>query len=145
MQREPHATATLMAAAREAATVAYCPYSNYPVGAALLASDGRVFRGCNVENASFGLTICAERAAVASAVVAGVRSFVALALAAGTEAPATPCGACLQVLAEFCPPEMPVHFGTLAGGRVCTLPLHEFLPHAFRLGEAPGGTSSGTH
>lgn len=126
---------TLLAAACEAATRAYCPYSQYSVGAALLVADGRVFTGCNVENASYGLTLCAERVALASAVAAGAREFVALALAAGRDEPATPCGACLQVLVEFCPPEMPVHFATLTGGSVRTLPLRDFLPHAFRLDE----------
>jgi cytidine deaminase len=103
------------------------------VGAALLAADGRVFAGCNVENASYGLTICAERVALTRAVADGARQFAALALVAGTDQPATPCGACLQVLVEFCPPDMPVYFDTLAGGRVRTLPLRDFLPHAFRL------------
>lgn len=82
---------------------AYCPASRFRVGAAVLATDGRIFVGCNVENASYGLTICAERAAVAAAVAAGVRKLAAVAVATGTTPPASPCGACRQVLAEFGP------------------------------------------
>lgn len=135
---------SLLAAAREVAARAYCPYSHYPVGAALLATDGRVFTGCNVENASYGLTICAERVALTRAVADGARQFATLALVAGTDQPATPCGACLQVLVEFCAPDMPVHFDTIAGGRARTLPLRDFLPHAFRLAPQESRSSGGS-
>jgi len=125
---------SLIDAARDAATRAYCPYSHYPVGAALQARDGRVFTGCNVENASYGLTVCAERTALFSAAAAGARQFTALALVGGTTQPAMPCGACLQVLSEFCDPDMPVQFSTLdAGAPNRTLTLRELLPHAFQL------------
>jgi cytidine deaminase len=95
-----------------AATAAYAPYSKFRVGAALLAADGRVFTGCNVENRSFGLTICAERTALVKAVSEGCRSFKALAIATpDSPVPVGPCGACRQVLSEFMPPEAPVRFG----------------------------------
>ena len=91
----------LVAAAWRAREAAYSPYSNFPVGAALLAGDGRIFVGCNVENISFGLTICAERVAIGAAIAAGVRKFVAAAVVADSGVPISPCGACRQVLAEF--------------------------------------------
>ena len=89
----------LVATALEARSLAPAPYSNFPVGAALLATDGTIFRGVNVENASYGLTNCAERTAIATAVAAGHRKFAALAVA--TAGGVSPCGACRQVLAEF--------------------------------------------
>lgn len=93
--------ASLMQAARLAAERAYCPYSQFPVGAALKTRKGDVVTGCNVENRSYGLTICAERNAVFQAVDKGHREFDALALYTPTPDPVMPCGACLQVLSEF--------------------------------------------
>jgi cytidine deaminase len=88
-------------AAWQARERAYAPYSNFAVGAALLAADGRIFSGCNVENISYGLTMCAERVAIGAALAAGARDFVAMAVVADTAVPISPCGACRQVMAEF--------------------------------------------
>ena len=91
----------LLAAARQARDAAYAPYSHFPVGAALLTADGRIFIGCNIENASFGASMCAERVAIFAAVAAGQKQIQALAVVADTPQPVVPCGLCLQVLAEF--------------------------------------------
>ena len=91
----------LLSRARAVRELAYAPYSKFAVGAALVTKSGRVFGGCNVENLSFGLTICAERNAVFAAVAAGEREFSRIAIVADSVTPVTPCGACRQVLAEF--------------------------------------------
>ncbi|HEV2528638.1 MAG TPA: cytidine deaminase [Thermomicrobiales bacterium] len=93
----------LLARAREAAETAYVPYSSFPVGAALVTADGTVITGANVENASYGLTVCAERNAVFAAVLAGHREITTLAVVAPRTVRASPCGACRQVLNEFLP------------------------------------------
>lgn len=115
----------------EARQHAYATYSQYPVGAAVLADTGEIFVGCNVENASFGLTICAERAAVFQAVAAGHRKFQAIAVV--TPGGKAPCGACLQVLAEFAQ-DMPI---TLVDAnhqdRIVQVQLAELLPGRFEL------------
>ena len=118
----------------EASAKAYAPYSKFKVGAALLAEDGRIFTGCNVENASYGLTNCAERTALFKAVSEGRRDFAALAIAGGTAAsPALPCGACRQALAEFCGPDLPVAVAPLRGGRAVVRTLGDYLPFSFAL------------
>jgi cytidine deaminase len=119
----------LLEAAFQALEHAHAPYSGYRVGAALLCADGTVFKGCNVENASYGLTNCAERTAVFSAVAAGRTGFSAIAIAASQDPAPFPCGACRQVLTEFCGPEFPVHVANGTGHE--TLTLGELLPHAF--------------
>lgn len=93
----------LTRAARAAARAAYAPYSHFPVGAAVLADSGRVYRGCNVENASYGLCNCAERTALFTAVTAGERRFRAIVVYTPTPSPTLPCGACRQVINEFAP------------------------------------------
>ena len=123
----------LVKAAREAAANAYCPYSNYPVGAALLMLDGQIYTGCNVENVSYGLSNCAERTALFKAVSAGCREVAALAVAGGTRQPAAPCGACRQVLAEFGSAETPVFVARLKGGKVTATTLGALLPLGFAL------------
>jgi cytidine deaminase len=124
----------LLQAAREASRRAYCPYSRFHVGAAVRAG-GRVFTGANVENASYGLTTCAERTAVFAAVLAGAGPIEAIAVAC-VDAPEgaapeslMPCGACRQVIAEFASMETPVHVD-----RAGTFALGELLPRPFRLG-----------
>ncbi|HSR87603.1 MAG TPA: cytidine deaminase [Pontiella sp.] len=119
----------LIKAARKALNRAHAPYSGYRVGAALLCPDGTVFTGCNVENASYGLTNCAERTAVFSAVAAGRTAFSAIAIAASGEPAPFPCGACRQVLAEFCAPEFAIHIARAEGYE--TISLGELLPHTF--------------
>jgi cytidine deaminase len=124
----------LRAAAREAMTAAYCPYSNFAVGAAVLCGDGSVYRGCNVENASYGLTICAERNAIFSAVAAGHIDFVAIALVTSAATIARPCGACRQVIAEFSHAASPILVITESlSGKCVTESIAELLPNSFAL------------
>jgi cytidine deaminase len=121
----------LAAAAKQASTRSYSPYSRFPVGAALRTADGRVFTGCNVENASFGLTVCAERNAIFSAVGAGACEVAALVVYTPTDAPVTPCGACRQVLAEF---GKAARVLCVCGGpQRLTFTAAELLPHGFSL------------
>ncbi len=121
--------ALLLDCAGEARTKAYVPYSGFAVGAALKACDGQVFRGCNVENVSYGLTVCAERVALFAAVAAGVREFTSLAVVTDAPEPAAPCGACRQVLYEFAP-DLQVMLANLQG-RQKKFSLKELLPEAF--------------
>ena len=118
----------LMKIARKARQNAYAPYSHFAVGAALLAESGRVYTGCNIENASYGLTCCAERNAIFAAVGAGERIFKMLAVAADSPEPVAPCGACRQVIAEFGIPL--VVMGNLKEATK-TMTAEELLPYGF--------------
>jgi cytidine deaminase len=121
----------LIAAARAVRSHAYAPYSNYHVGAAVRGGSGRIYAGANVENASYGLALCAERSAVATAIAAGETAITAVAVITATSPPAAPCGMCRQVLAEFGPDALPVALVNDAGEREDTT-LGALLPHAFR-------------
>ena len=119
---------SLVLRAEAARKYAYAPYSRFKVGAALLAASGKVYTGCNVENASYGATVCAERTALFKAISRGDRSFVAIAVTAG-ETACPPCGICRQTLAEFCPPEFEII--TADGDKIESKSLGELLPFAF--------------
>lgn len=120
----------LLKASITARETAYVPYSKFPVGAALLTKDGEVILGCNIENASFGLTNCAERTAIFKAVSEGKKEFAAIAISGDTDGPISPCGACRQVIAEFCDKDMPVYLTNLKGN-VSETTVAELLPGAF--------------
>lgn len=124
---------SLLEQARLAAENAYAPYSDFPVGAALLAENDEIFRGVNVENASYGLTLCAERTAIVKAVSEGQTRFQAIAVWASRRpyGSVTPCGACRQVMAEFLQPDTPVILSDVETGQIQTLTLSELLPKAF--------------
>lgn len=133
----------LLARARTAREHAYAPYSGFSVGAALLTDDGRVYTGSNVENASYGLSTCAERTAVVKAMSEGARAFRAIAIAGPDGAGVCPpCGSCRQILHEIAPDLLVVTSG--AAGRAVTVPLRELLPDAFGAGNLPrpSGSSS---
>ena len=127
----------LLTLAKGAREKSYSPYSGFAVGAALLAADGRVFLGTNLENSSYSLTLCAERAAFAAAITAGAREFSMLAVVGGKVgedcAFCPPCGACLQVISELCPPDFPIILER--EGKPIVLHLSELLPITFDLKE----------
>jgi homotetrameric cytidine deaminase len=120
----------LRAAAREARVHAYARYSNFTVGAAVETTDGRRFTGANIENASYGLAICAERTAVFAAVLAGAKGIAAVAVSGPDGVTTPPCGACRQVLAEFGAPGVPLSYARADGGWTDTT-IGELLPGAF--------------
>ncbi|HEY3448847.1 MAG TPA: cytidine deaminase [Myxococcales bacterium] len=120
--------AAMLRAAQTVRKTAYAPYSKFKVGAAVLGGSGKIHVGCNVENSSYGLTVCAERNAIGAAVAAGETHILACAIAAGGK-PCPPCGMCRQVLAEFGDPSIPV---AMVGGKERTIhALADLLPHAF--------------
>ncbi|HHH80465.1 MAG TPA: cytidine deaminase [candidate division Zixibacteria bacterium] len=123
---------TLVEHAHEARKNAYAPYSGFKVGAAVLCEDGKIFVGANVENSSFGLTMCAERVAIHNAISSGEKKIEALAIVA--EKIAYPCGACLQVIAEFAEDDLPIIIADEKGEKVAKTKLFELLPKPFRLG-----------
>ena len=120
----------LISEAKLAREFAYAPYSNFKVGAALLAVDGTIYRGCNIENAAYSMCNCAERTALFKAYSDGVTQFKGLAVIADTERPVAPCGACRQVISELCDSEMEVVLANMKGD-VQQLKVKDLLPGAF--------------
>lgn len=113
---------------------AYVPYSKFPVGAAILTDSGKIYGGCNIENAAYSLGNCAERTALFSAIAQGDHSFQCLVVTGHTDEPISPCGACRQVISEFCSPEMPV-FLMNSQGLVHETTVGTLLPGAFKSGD----------
>jgi cytidine deaminase len=120
----------LIEEAKKARDKAYAPYSKFSVGAALLASNGLVYHGCNIENAAYSLCNCAERTALFKALSDGEREFLMLAVVADTVRPVPPCGACRQVISELCPQDMPIILTNLSG-KIQQFTVEELLPAAF--------------
>lgn len=121
---------TLIIEAKKAREKAYVPYSNFQVGAALLAEDGTIYHGCNIENAAYSVTNCAERTAIFKAVSEGVRKFKAIAVVADTDGPCSPCGACRQVMSELLQRDTKIYLTNMRGD-VSEWTLEELLPGAF--------------
>jgi cytidine deaminase len=119
----------LVEAAKKAHEQAYCPYSHFCVGAAVRTKSGKIYTGCNIESASYGLTVCAERVAVWKAVSEGEREFVRVSVVADTEELTPPCGVCRQIIWEFCG-DIPITFSNLKG-KTETVQMSELLPRAF--------------
>ncbi|MFF2857368.1 MULTISPECIES: cytidine deaminase [unclassified Peribacillus] len=123
-------TNELIEEAKKARDKAYVPYSKFKVGAALLTSDGKVYHGCNIENAAYSMCNCAERTALFSAYAHNDKKFTKLAVVADTDGPVSPCGACRQVISELCEKDMPVVLTNLHGD-IKELTVQELLPGAF--------------
>lgn len=121
----------LVKLALKAMKKAYVPYSGFHVGAALIADNGQVYTGCNIENASYGATICAERTAISKAISDGAKEILAIAVASDSEAATMPCGICRQVINEFCSPETPLYLSD-KDGIYEVFEFNEILPHAFK-------------
>lgn len=122
----------LIKVADEARKNAYCPYSDFPVGASVLTEDGEIFSGANIENASYGLTVCAERVAIFRAVAEGYRKLVALCIVADQD-DVFPCGACRQVFAEFADESAEIVIANSNLSRIQIYKLSDLLPHSFKL------------
>ena len=122
----------LIEEAKKGRDMAYAPYSKFQVGAALLTADGKVYRGCNIENAAYSMCNCAERTALFKAFSEGERDFKMMAVIADTDRPVTPCGACRQVISELCPRDMTVVLTNLKG-EVQQMTAEELLPGAFSM------------
>jgi len=133
----------LIETAREARAHAYAPYSSFCVGAAILGGNGRIYAGCNVENASYGLAICAERSAVCAMIADGEKHIRAIAVVTEGAVPSPPCGMCRQVLAEFAE-DLPVQLVSITPGVMPrTTSLAKLLPEAFRPDMLPSSSASG--
>lgn len=115
---------------------AYVPYSKFPVGAALLTKSGKVYTGCNIENAAYPVTLCAERVAIFTAIADGETEFAELAVVADTDRPVPPCGSCRQVMSEFFKPETTIHLTNLHN-RLKTVTMEELLPNSFQPNDLP--------
>ncbi|MGI8315321.1 cytidine deaminase [Halobacillus mangrovi] len=120
----------LIQQAKEVRQRAYTPYSKFPVGAALVTEDGTLFTGCNIENAAYPVTCCAERVAIFKAISEGYTNFKELAVVADTKRPVPPCGSCRQVMSEFFPPQTKIHTSNLYG-ESRTMTMEEILPFSF--------------
>lgn len=136
-QLDPDLERKLVALALEVRTRAYAPYSHFPVGAAVLAESGKIYLGCNVENASYGLCLCAERNAIAAAIAGGERQFRAIAVVGGNRTPASPCGACRQVLVEFSPAMQVIMAPAEAPDQLVRSTAAALLPNYFSFGTNP--------
>lgn len=119
--------------AKDASENAYAPYSNFKVGACVLSDDGRLYKGCNFENSSYGLAICAERNAIGSAIADGVRKISAVAIYSPNQENCLPCGACRQVMAEFRPENSDIDIITTDNGELKVYKLEYLLPESFNL------------
>ena len=123
----------LMQKAIDAAKNAYCPYSKFPVGACVMTDDGAIYTGCNFENSSFGMTICAERNAIGSAIAEGKRKIKAVAIFSPVQDNYAPCGACRQVIHEFCDNDNDVDIILQSGNELKIFTLAQLLPESFNL------------
>lgn len=122
----------LIGKAQEAQKYAYAPYSGFHVGAAILADNGKVYTGCNIENASYGATICAERTAISKAISEGVRQILAVAITSDSDTYTMPCGICRQVMSEFCATDMPLYLSN-KNGEYQLYTFHDLFPNVFNL------------